>query len=124
MGTPPKPRGEGTHRGEYDFAPKKNPPAPGEWARRTRAEQGLPPKVTDAVTLSNIAVIARASLRSIAGLNPPDRLKPGRIKEAGRLSAVDGHSFQYRHDGRSLPLQREGRPDIPNTSVSPGRELA
>jgi hypothetical protein len=46
--------------------------------RRMRAEQGLPPKVTDAATLERIATIVRAARRTrLLEATRTDRRSPG-----------------------------------------------
>jgi len=42
------------------------PETPREWATRTRAEQGLPPHVTDPGVLHHVATLLRAARKAAA----------------------------------------------------------
>lgn len=55
---------------------------PGAWARRTRAEQGLPPEIEDGATLARIAQILRRD--EARGTIPEPRIEPSSVGRRAR----------------------------------------
>ena len=74
------------------------------WVRETRAAQGLPPKITDAQTIANVALLLTSGRASDAPMRRYSR-RIKRIPAAGRR----GDSGVVHEGGHDGPLPGEGQ---------------
>lgn len=98
--------------------------SPRAWARRSRAAQGLPPQIDNAVALEQVATIVRWGLRGATQLEAPDGFESGRIKGARGARTIDADALQHRRDDGSLLLHSQVRPRLSDAPRVSGKEIS
>lgn len=92
-------------------SPRELRPTPDEWTVATRLAQGLPPVITDPVTLANIEWLVCSALGCGHWvLEPPNGLDAGGVGVPPLADPTDHHVVEHPGQDGTLPLQGQRRP--------------